>query len=477
MADEGLVKLAVESQVAENAARACRLLAFGEYHQRQVRQGGEPCPADPSFFVLTPMQSTTAEFSGVLAVSDMTIEIQVGIVDRLRTCFPNVWDQCLAGRLDLGRAQILLDAASSLANEEDIARFAKLMDDYIDKFDDKSSPICTVTRDQLQRAARYRKMKFEQKSEEESFAAAFKRRRLSFRPGEDGMGSLTMQSMISDAMTADYRVTLIAKKLRENPEETRTLEQIRADVAVDLLLGKLEVTATLAQLEVEGDDTDGEGDDLDSEGSGSGRRDPADYLKYHSTGAYARPVVNVTVPIQTLMGLSDGPGVLSGGNPIPAELARIIAQDPGSTWYRMLTDPARTCIELSTDAYKPTRPIWRQVISRDHTCIWPGCRRPAVRVELDHREEHPEGETSTENLEPLCKHHHKVKHSRGFKIIKNADGSYTWTTPTGSTFTHRPDEQPVADWPDPETVAYEELINALDLDHDTQGPDEHGRGA
>lgn len=40
--------------------------------------------------------------------------------------------------------------------------------------------------------------------------------------------------------------------------------------------------------------------------------------------------VNVTVPIQSLMGVSDDPGILPGGEPIPASLARQIASDPGS---------------------------------------------------------------------------------------------------------------------------------------------------
>jgi hypothetical protein len=62
------------------------------------------------------------------------------------------------------------------------------------------------------------------------------------------------------------------------------------------------------------------------------------------------------------MGLADEPGVLSGGTPVPASLARLIAQQPGSTWYRMLTDPAGRLVELSTRSYQPTAPIWREVL-------------------------------------------------------------------------------------------------------------------
>lgn len=446
--DPGLVDVAVACQVAENAARARRLAAICEFYARAEARGGERSPAKPSFFVLTPRQSTTAEFAPALAVTDMTIEIQLDIAIRLINSFPTVWAMCEAGRLDLGRADLLLEAVQNFAHEEDIPRFAALMADYINKFDDQNAPICPVTRSQLQRAARYRKAKFDQKSEEETFAAAFKKRRLSFRPGEDGMGSLFVQNTVTDAMSADYRITLIAKQIRnQNPDETRTLEQLRADITLDLLLGKLEVAATNGMLEAAADEDD-----------------PTGHLKYHATGAYARPVINVTVPITTLLGLTEDPALLSGANPIPAELARTIAADPGSTWWRMLTDEARRCVELSTSSYQPTKPIWRETVARDQICIWPTCSRPAVRVQLDHRVEYPAGATSTTNLEPLCEHHHKVKHSTGFHIAANGDGTYTWTTPTGHTWTARPPEQPVAEWPDPadvETTAYAELDDPL----------------
>jgi hypothetical protein len=154
----------------------------------------------------------------------------------------------------------------------------------------------------------------------------------------------------------------------------------------------------------------------------------------------------MTVPIQTAMGLSDEPGILSGGIPIPPDLARLISQDPDSTWYRMLTDSLGTFLKLSTKSYKPTRAIEREVVARDQKCLWHACNRPAVLVELDHREEYPDGETSPDNLGPLCKRHHKVKHSSGFMIVKNADGSYSWTTRFGQTFVTPKPEQPVADW-------------------------------
>ena len=128
--------------------------------------------------------------------------------------------------------------------------------------------------------------------------------------------------------------------------------------------------------------------------------------------AYARPIINVTVPLETLAGLTDDPGQLSGGTMIPAELARAIATREGATWYRMLTDPAGDLIALSTHSYQPTSTIWRYVVAEQPTCAHPACDWPSTECELDHDIEWPRGATSTDNLQPLCRRHHKAKHAR-----------------------------------------------------------------
>ena len=183
-----------------------------------------------------------------------------------------------------------------------------------------------------------------------------------------------------------------------------------------------------------------------------------DYLRQHlttgrgagvPTPAYARPIINLTVPIATVMGLTDDPGVLSGGTPVPAGLARTIAADPDATWHRMLTDPAGQMVELSTTSYKPTAPIWRHVVAQWGSCFEPACHAPATQVELDHRTPWPQGETRTGNLWPACTRGHTAKHSPGFGIEQAPDGSFTLRTRAGFTHPLTPPAQPTSDaWPD-----------------------------
>lgn len=249
------------------------------------------------------------------------------------------------------------------------------------------------------------------------------------------MAWLTTAATVPDAVAADYRLTLIAKKLREAPGETRTLDQLRADALLDLIHGRLAVGASTGELE--GDTT--------CDGADPGSR----FTRAESAGAYARPVINVTVPVTTLMGLDDTPGVMAGDIPLPADLVRTLAAHPEATWYRLLTDPTGRFLELSVDSYAPSGPLARWTVARDRTCIWPGCARPASVCELDHRIPYPTGATCTCNLQPLCRRHHHVKHSDGFDVTHNPDGSYTWTSRFGSTFHTPPPDYPTSPSPAP----------------------------
>jgi hypothetical protein len=154
----------------------------------------------------------------------------------------------------------------------------------------------------------------------------------------------------------------------------------------------------------------------------------------------------VTVPAAVLAGSSEAPGHLAGHGPITAENARgLIAPENCSeqTWRRLLTDPATGVLtDLSETRYRPSAGLDRAVRARDLTCRFPGCRRPATSstsgVDLDHTTAWPEGETAAANLACLCRHHHRLKHSPGWRVRSSSNGTLTWTTPTGHTFVTKP---------------------------------------
>lgn len=66
-----------------------------------------------------------------------------------------------------------------------------------------------------------------------------------------------------------------------------------------------------------------------------------------------RPNVHVTVAATTLLGLDDEPAELGGYGPIPASVARELAQE--GTWRRILTDPTTGTVVETRPRHVPPR--------------------------------------------------------------------------------------------------------------------------
>lgn len=152
-----------------------------------------------------------------------------------------------------------------------------------------------------------------------------------------------------------------------------------------------------------------------------------------------RPRVQLTVPASTLLGLDQQPGQLNGYGPIPASLARAIAEH--GDWYRILTDPlSGTVLDVGTTRYAPPADLALHVQTRDRTCRGPGCGQPAHRTDLDHTIEHPVGPTAAYNLGPLCRHHHLTKHRREWRLTQPRPGVFEWTSPAGRSYPIAPEQ-------------------------------------
>jgi hypothetical protein len=149
--------------------------------------------------------------------------------------------------------------------------------------------------------------------------------------------------------------------------------------------------------------------------------------------------IRVTVPLDTLRGVSNEPGELAGYGPIPAEQARELAADPESVWRRLVTDPfSGALLDYGTTRYRPPPHLAEHVIARHQYCQHPGCRVPAHLCDLDHNEPYDpatdQGPTSAANLGPKCRAHHRLKGYPGWSVTQYVDGSIVWTTPSGHTY-------------------------------------------
>ncbi len=153
----------------------------------------------------------------------------------------------------------------------------------------------------------------------------------------------------------------------------------------------------------------------------------------------------VQVDLATLLGLSRQPGELAGYGPISDETARALAGD--ATWRRLITDPlTHATLDLGNRAYRPTAALRRFIQARDQTCRFPGCSRRAIRCDLDHAVDFDErGPTNQANLHALCRTHHNLKTEKLWRVDRHPDGSETWTSRFGYSYTRAAPVQPVTD--------------------------------
>ena len=94
--------------------------------------------------------------------------------------------------------------------------------------------------------------------------------------------------------------------------------------------------------------------------------------------------VVVTVPYLTLTGVSELPGTMADGSPVPAETARRIGAR-SKTLTRILTDPATgTPIDAKATTYRIPSDVRKTLVAKWAICTVPGCSRRAEKSEIDH---------------------------------------------------------------------------------------------
>jgi len=192
---------------------------------------------------------------------------------------------------------------------------------------------------------------------------------------------------------------------REQTVDARRLDEVRVDVALDLLLCG------------------------HATGEASNDSIPA--------ADAIRARIQVTVPVTGLLGDDDASADLAGYGSIDPALARELASATAG-WDRLFTSPTTGAV-LAVDRYRPSREQLRILRARDEHCRFPGCRQPTPRCDVDHTiaREH-DGPTAVTNLAHLCRRHHTLKHHSAWRVRQRADGTLEWMSPTGRTYDDRP---------------------------------------
>ena len=95
----------------------------------------------------------------------------------------------------------------------------------------------------------------------------------------------------------------------------------------------------------------------------------------------------------------------------------------------------------AVDGYQVPAVIAEHVQLRDRTCVFPHCHRPARACDIDHIDPYlamtdggPPGQTSTQNLAPLCRLHHRMKTHGAWTYTMVEPGVFLWRSPHGYTW-------------------------------------------
>jgi hypothetical protein len=274
----------------------------------------------------------SAKIRAALNLTRRAADTELAFALDLRKRLPQAHDMLMSGRIDVRRARTIDHETSHLT----IGTARGVVERITEAAPD-------LTTGQLR--ARIKKLCIQVDVDEakKRYDQAMEGRRVIAEPTVDGTADLVgLDLRPHKTAAAMQRINKIARSLRGN-SGTRTMDRLRADVYLDLLLG-----------------------------TGHASR--------------AKGVVHLTVDLDTLTGLTEHPGDLNGFAPVISDIARHITDDQtDAEWRYTITDtetgqPLRSGITTR----RPTVSQRRDVETRDRTCVFPGCRMPATECDFDH---------------------------------------------------------------------------------------------
>ena len=294
---------------------------------------------------------------------------------------------------------------------------------------------------------------------------ALAERRVTVVQGADGMGYVTGEVSASDAAAIGGTLAAAARGL--GADDPRNEQQRRSDLFADLLLGRVRFAdadddeTVQAAITAESDDADQQPrwlevenidpatgeflgtqlQPIDADGEAIGQ--PIDAATSVATWLSPRVVkrpgqlrIGVVVPLSSLLGLSDAPGELADRSGlIPGSVLRehiVESLGPDSRdevlFTRLLTDDDGRLMDTTELGRYASARLAQAIKVRAGTCRFPTCKVPADRCDLDHHDAWPEGRTSADNLDPLCRRHHRGKTFAWLASVRDHD-AVDWTMP------------------------------------------------
>jgi hypothetical protein len=328
---------------------------------------------------------TAAEIQAALCWTRRMAERQLDFAATLVSDYPQVWEMLHAGLIDLARARVVVDQTCHLEPEVRNRVVGVALE---------RAPIQTTGL----LAARIRRLAIwvAPDNASEKYRLGLEERRVVSDANPDGTANLFgLQLSPADTQAVMRKINRLSRQIKATGHP-RSIDQIRADIFLDLLKGRDQ-----------------------------------------QTGA-SQAVVDIQVELTTLLQLDDRPGELPGWGPVIADITRqVVDEQHEAEWRYTITDETGV-VANGTTRRRPSAGLKRLVQAKAPVCVFPGCRIPSLNCDLDHNQPWTDhGPTIEENLGPLCRHHHVIRH-HGWTIIQTQPGSYQLTSPLGHTYTSQP---------------------------------------
>jgi hypothetical protein len=332
--------------------------------------------------------AASSEIRAALRLTRRAADAELAIAREYQLRLPAVWEALASGRIDRRRANLICHRTAHLSDTQarEVARQA------LERAPD-------LTTGQLTACLKRLAVEADPDEATHRYEHAVDERRVVLEPSDDGTAHLHLLDLPPDrAGRIRNRIDAAARTLR-SPQETRTMDQLRADVVLDL---------------------------LDPPGARSRSRS-------------SRGSIVMTVDLATLARLGEAPGDLAGFGPVIADIARqVAAASHGSQWQFVVTDPEGRPVHAGITRRRPTNPDRRLVEAMYPTCVFPGCRIPSAQCDLDHTTPWAAGgPTAPDNLRPVCRHDHVLRHRGGWRSRRLASGDHEWTSPLGHSYLTR----------------------------------------
>jgi hypothetical protein len=390
-----VTKVSPHDQVIVLRANDRMMSHFSAQKYRDIAAVHRSCSSNDGSTYLEAGKASSAEIRLALRLTRTAADNELAFALSLEHRLPRLHDMLTAGTIDLRRARTIERSTGHLSD----ATAREVLDQIANLAPD-------LTTGQLR--ARIRRLCIEADPDEahDRYETAHADRRIVIQPTDSGTVNLMGYDLPPDEVAAIMsRVNRAAIDLHGTPGETRTMDQLRVDICLDLLHG----IAPAA-----------------------------------NSGASNGGVIDLVVDLDTLAGLTDMPGDLGGYGPVIADVARKIADASQEAQWRITTvDGLGESVHIGTTSRRPTASQRRRIQTRHRSCVFPGCRMPATICDLDHTTAVQDGGTTCDcNLAPLCRHDHCIKHTAGWVYKLLPDGRHQWTTPFGHIYTTTPNRAP-----------------------------------